>query len=865
MIKMIEELCDRIIEHEEFKKDYMWASTNSARIQLDKKGEDCIDDYHSDIILKLLQCATTFSLSNRVSIRKTAYNIAINCHNINFKRNTDDTVFINSLIALVLSRLGNFPAENKFLKENNMSNDYELPQSLWFEKEVHQEDNTVNILGDYNIVLTDFQLQLWESVKEHTVSIVNAPTSAGKSFILQNHIVHALNSGAQNALYIVPTRALIEQVVNDFRNILKTTNSLEMSVTEVPHYENSEQRHIFVLTQERVQLLLEEDVSLDLVVVDEAQNVSDNARGIILQSVIEQIKNTCVNVKFVFATPYVKNPGVFLSMFGFRDILSNIIPMAEAPVSQNLFSVNVEINDAHKVEISKMNDEGKFNHVCSIFPEYELVDERKYLAVLATEIGAGQNNIIYGNDPSVCENIASLIAQALSCETTEDKLDVELKDFSNYLKEHIHKDYLLAETIKYGVAYHYGNLPSFIRKGIERLCTSGKIKYIVCTSTLLQGVNLPAQNIFIMKPTKGHDKNKKAIPLNAPDFWNLAGRAGRLTKDFEGNIFLINLHDWEVNPLNSKERMTTITPSFKSYVCSPESGLLDFISDREHRSGQKETQGLENAFMKLLMLNSEGSLCETLDAFAESIDEQHKQMIISAIELATKEITIPYELYSKNPNVSVFRQQKLYDTFKNVTPGNLRNFIPPHPMHQFSTIKERYIKLFQMYENYLVNSKAKSYLYFYWIALDWMRGDSYFDLLKVRIDHSNSKRKRGSANVNTEARGLFDDIESNVRFKYVKFSKCYNDILSYILKEQGLEEAISSIPPLHLYLELGASSTTMINLIGMGISRTVASQISKVMLNSAMTTEEIHAWLKKQNLYALNLPNNVIAELEEVL
>lgn len=862
---MIEELCERIIEREEFKKNYMWASTNSARIQLDKKGGDYIGDDCDDIILKLLQCATTFSLSNRISIRKTAYNIAINCRNLTLKRNTGNATCINSLIALVLARLGNFPAENKFLQENNMSNDYALPQSLWFEKEVHQEDNTVNILGDYNIVLTDFQLQLWKSVKEHPVSIVNAPTSAGKSFILQNHIVHALNSGAQNALYIVPTRALIEQVINDFRKILKTTNSSEILVTEVPHYENSEQRHIFVLTQERVQLLLEEDFSLDLVVIDEAQNVSDNARGIILQSVIEQVKNTCSNVKFVFATPYVKNPDVFLSMFGFRDVLSNIIPMAEAPVSQNLFSVNVEINETHKVEISKMNDDGRFDHICSVSPEYELVDERKYLAVLATEIGAGQNNIIYGNDPSLCENIASLIAQALSCESLDDNLDVQLKEFSDYLKEHIHKDYLLAETIKYGVAYHYGNLPSFIRKGIERLCSSGKIKYIVCTSTLLQGINLPAQNIFIMKPTKGRDKNKKAIPLNAPDFWNLAGRAGRLTKDFEGNIFLINLHDWEENPLKSKERMTTITPSFKNYVCSPESGLLSFISDREHKSGQKETQGLENAFMKLLMLNSEGRLCETLDAFGESIDDQHKQMIISAIEFATKDITIPYEVYSKNPNVSVFRQQKLYDVFRNVSPSDLRSFIPLHPMHQFNAIKERYVTLFQMYENYLVNSKSKSYLYFYWISLDWMRGDSYYDLLKNRINHSNSKRKRGSANVNTEARGLFEDIESGVRFKYVKFSKCYNDILSYILKEHNLDEVISSIPPLHLYLELGASSTTMINLIGMGISRTAASQISKVMLNSSMTTEEIRAWLNKQNLYALDLSNSVIAEIEEVL
>ena len=203
-----------------------------------------------------------------------------------------------------------------------------------------------------------------------------------------------------------------------------------------------------------------------------------------------------------------------------------------------------------------------------------------------------------------------------------------------------------------------------------------------------------------MKPTKGRDKNKKAIPLNAPDFWNLAGRAGRLTKDFEGNIFLINLHDWEENPLKAKERMTTITPSFKGYVCSPESGLLDFISNREHRSGQKETQGLENAFMKLLMLNGEGRLCETLDAFGENIDEQHKQMVISAIESATKDIMIPYELYSKNPNVSVFRQQNLYDVFVNELPENLCSYIPVHPMHRFNAIKEQYIKLFQMYENY---------------------------------------------------------------------------------------------------------------------------------------------------------------------
>lgn len=860
---MVDALCNRICEHVEFQADYKWLSMNSAKVQFNRQ-ESFDEQYLDNLLLKQLQCATTFSLSSQISFRKMAYNIAIMCRNLTKRYTLPNIDSINGLIALVLSRLGNFPAEKKFLDENNMLEGFDIPRSLWFEKEVHQEDNTVRVLGDYSIILTDFQLQLWNSVKEYPVSIVNAPTSAGKSFILQNHIVHALKNGATNALYIVPTRALIEQVVKDFRKTLKSINSADIIITEVPNFENAEQQHIFVLTQERVQLLLENDISLDLVVIDEAQNVADNARGIILQSVVERIKSGCPNVKFVFATPYVKNPDIFLSTFGFHNISSNIIPMSEAPVSQNLFSITINPSDTHTLSISKMNDSGEFDHICCITPTYELIDERKYLAILATDLGAGQNNIIYGNDPSVCESIASYISQTISCQSPEAQLDQELLEFSDYLKEHLHNDYLLAETIKYGVAYHYGNLPSFIRKGIERLCATGKIKYIVCTSTLLQGINLPAQNIFIMKPTKGY-LDRKAIPLNAPDFWNLAGRAGRLTKDFEGNIFLVNLQEWEQNPLNAKERMSTVIPSFKNYVCDPSSGLLDFINNREHTSGEKSTQGLENAFMKLFMLHAEGKLEDVFSALGEDLDINHKEDLSKSISQASVGITLPYEVYSKNPNVSVFRQQKLYDVFCRMPTDSIKNLIPPHPMHSFSAIGAKYRSIFKMYENHLMNTNTNFYKFYYWLSLDWMRGDSYRELLQNRIDHKNRTRKRGTANVNTEARGLFEDIESGVRFRYVKFSKCYNDILCYLLKESHQEELQNSLPPLHLYLELGASSNTMINLIGMGISRTAATQIARTMLNSSMTTEEIRTWMKKHNLKALNLSDSVIAEIQEIL
>lgn len=42
-----------------------------------------------------------------------------------------------------------------------------------------------------------------------------------------------------------------------------------------------------------------------------------------------------------------------------------------------------------------------------------------------------------------------------------------------------------------------GYLPSTIRARIESLYKDGKIHTLFCTSTLLEGVNLPADNLFI--------------------------------------------------------------------------------------------------------------------------------------------------------------------------------------------------------------------------------------------------------------------------------------------------------------------------------------------------------------------------------
>jgi hypothetical protein len=850
--------------------DYSWASSTSAEASL-QPSLNCLDNDSYIKIRRLLQCGTIFSLSEDPKFRETAYRIAIYLKNIVEESNPRSKTELNNysaVLSLILSRLGNFPAEKKLISENGLKYaDVALPESLWFERETHINENTVRFANGKELMLTDFQKKLWNAIDEYKTVIVNAPTSAGKSFVLQNHIIQSLEEkNINNVIYIVPTRALIEQVVVDLKSIIHILNeSVEnILITEVPNTDNLLEHNVFVLTQERVQLLLENSITIDLVVVDEAQNIADKSRGVILQSVIERIKTHNSDVRVVFATPFVKNPDVFIALFGLGKNGYKIIPIGEAPVSQNLYNITVQINDLNTFNVSKLDETGRFSFVCNLRSPFELSNENKLLAIIPFCIGRNQNSIIYASEPSNCEKIAQFLSQAVT-EKDNQQIDDELLEFSEFIKDHIHKDYLLAETIKNSVAYHYGNLPSFIRKGIERLCAKGKIRFIVCTSTLLQGINLPAKNIFIMKPSKGCYKNRQPIPLDGPDFWNLAGRAGRLTKDFEGNIYLINLQDWDLNPLLAIEKSQEVYPSFSRYVCDPEEGLCKYIEDREHGSGKEDTQGLENTFMRLLILHAENRLADVLNEYGERLPECQRRAIIDVIDSIASSISLPYDIYSKNPNVSIYRQEEMYRYIeaKYMNEGPL-SLIPPHPMQNYERIKGFYYQLFRNFDNILGKINNNRYKFFSNLSLLWMRGESYYDLLSSRLEYKNKNRKRGSANVNTEARGLFKDIEGAIRFKYVKYSKCYNDLLSFILIKNRDQRYLESIPPLHLFMELGGSSNTMVNLMGMGLSRTAAALIVPHLIDSNMKRDDIISWLSRNNIYALGLPQSALAELEQI-
>jgi len=139
-----------------------------------------------------------------------------------------------------------------------------------------------------------------------------------------------------------------------------------------------------------------------------------------------------------------------------------------------------------------------------------------------------KSNIIYCSGRERAVDLARQYAASLPYLN-----DKKLNALAKEVEDEIHGSYYLADLIKKGVAYHVGYLPLHIRTTIEENYREKNIKTIFCTSTLIEGVNLPADNLFILSYRNGQPN------MSPVEFRNLIGRVGRIEYNLYGNVFII--------------------------------------------------------------------------------------------------------------------------------------------------------------------------------------------------------------------------------------------------------------------------------------------------------------------------------------
>lgn len=442
-------------------------------------------------------------------------------------------IAVNTLV-----KLGNFPSlpiidsDGKYLKVDEIRNDYIL-------KELMQ----ASPLGK---PFTDAQYNVFEEMKKRNHYSFSGSTSFGKSFIFEaftKHIIKEHNK-TDNIAFIVPTKALINQVGSRLKEIVDEFGYKVITTPVIPKvFLNQDNKYIFVFTAERLILYFTDknNPQIDYLFVDEAHKLlsKKDTRTPLLYHALVLAKRKSVNI--YFASPNIPNADVFLEMI--NNSTDESMSIIESPVTQNRFFIDTVENKSFM-----MSDYGDD----IVFPKFDFKENDIIgnLQLVLESFSEDRQSIIY------CNTVDKTIQTAIDFADRCSKIDSEeIDEVIKLIDERIHHQYYLKKCLNKGIAYHFGGIPEEIKLRIENLYKQGLIKFLFCTSTLLEGVNLPAKNIFILSEKIGDGI------MSDIDFWNLAGRAGRLRKDISGNIFCVNLYNqsgyWKdaknVNILRTKE------------------------------------------------------------------------------------------------------------------------------------------------------------------------------------------------------------------------------------------------------------------------------------------------------------------------
>jgi hypothetical protein len=787
----------------------------------------------------LLSSATRLALSssghtsNSVENCRLAYEIAVRAPHLG----NGSGGALASVSDLILTRLGNFPAR-ALMRQEFESNTLRDP---WLDMEVRlrEQENYADGITE-SALLTNFQTRLIDALEEKSYVSVSAPTSAGKSFTLELELLQKLRKNTlYTAIYLVPTRALIRQVSLDLTDLVRS-NSLSALVLSSPVVPaNSSRQLIFVLTQERFAALIAEAPStfnIDAIVVDEAQEIGKDSRGMTLERVLRLALRRFPKTRLFFSSPLRSNPEFLLNLFGKAGSDSSHFIEEVSPVTQNLISITPVVGSPRNVKLSLTVDK---DAIAIRTVELPFALRKRYMGKVAHHFTRpGDSSIIYTNRPSEAYKTANEIAELL-----DDNEDEDLADFSTFLRQEVHRLYRLSGLVKKGVAFHYANLPQIVRGKIEDLLKSRKIQFVCCTSTLLQGMNLPAKNLFLENPKTGQGADGE---MSTGDFWNLVGRAGRLGKEFTGNVFSVFGKGWD-NDLLMSDRLVDIESAYNVAI-HERTAELAFYAESLQDSPDANQAWAEHALASIYADNVLYDQQLKSIVTDESLRDQVARIDKIFAELKEKQ-TLSDDTFLRNLYVHPQRLEDLAIFLREQE--DIFQWLPLIPFADPGAA--RLTKIFQALEETLIKSSSLRYKYFGFLGSRWMQGISLRELITDRLEYRNIPDKEKE--VNSEIADLFEEIEKTLRFVYVKYMGIYTQILKTILLERGMEAQAEKVLPIHVFLEFGAATPTLINLMSIGVSRTSALLLkSAASLNDDLDAARCKVYIESVNLTRATLP-----------
>lgn len=826
-----DELSREIIQKHDFKMKY------EALLKHQHIGTKDEVQLELDDIKILLQIASIFSNSFD-EFKQIAYKIA-SIISLNYSDKYDQ---LNKIVQYIFISLGQLPVVRKNIEDGypdyfSIYSDTNIPFNPMQFKSVllKQIINQIPIELDHQtIYLTDFQRKIYSSLNQGKSISISAPTSSGKSFLLKAFISKKFKEDIQfNVVYIVPTRALISEVTRDFKNSFKHFEVEDINISSAPASYSKDKiipKKMFVLTQERYHNLLYDvdfEEPIDILIIDEAQKVSEGSRGIILEEVIEESLKRYPDFQVIFISPFAKNPEKFAKMFHLENLQTEKTKLS--PVSQNLFLINVN-DSSYKLNLSTVEFEHHMQITEGIITDIDktpFIEADDWKLLWAAKKFGQEFNIVYCNSPRACvknaQNFKSLLPEIIN---------TKINEAIAFLKENIHEEYFLIDCLKRGVAYHHGKIPNQIRNIIEDLFRDKELKYIFCTSTLLEGVNFPVKNIFIKNPRTGRSS------MGRLNFWNLAGRAGRLLKDYYGNIYCVNLEEWRGYKPNPRDVEHEIESILENTFINKNKEIMEYIKN-VYFDLKIKNKPIEQAITKFIIQELKIGKTSFIQNFIKrnpNLQEDQFQVISREIEKIAKEIELPAKILQKNSSIDPRKQQKLLTIFEENDPT-----IPLHPTQ--NGFLDSLINIYKFINDFFMNKNDFSYKFYAPLTMNWINDKSLNELIGFKLYNLQKRTTPTPEMINNEIEKLFKDINDIIRYDYQKYLKCYIDVLLYYYEKSGYDphNICENLP---MYIEFGSFKKNVLFLQSIGLSRSTSIAINILTKGNFSDETDCLNWLK---------------------
>jgi len=399
-----------------------------------------------------------------------------------------------------------------------------------------------------------------------TAVVIELPTSGGKTLLAQFRMLMAINQFDADrgwVAYVAPTRALTAQITRRLRRdfeplgirVEHLTGAVEIDSFEEDMLVGEDEASAFdilVATPEKLQLVIRnKKISrpLALVVMDEAHNIENETRGLRIELLLATIKRDCTSANFLLLMPYVENAAK-LTRWLSQDSSGpgrtiSIGTSAWRPNERIVGMYHVESDDAIRGGWKLMYEtlvttpetihlEGTHivGDVRPLNDSFSKVKNNLSLqtAAIARVLSERGTSIAVANRIDSVWSMARKITASLNVYS---EIPSEIKLVQRFLATEISPEFELIGMLEHGVAVHHSGLSDDTRALIEWLAEKGKLRVLCATTTIAQGINFPVSSVFLASNKYPYGKI-----MSPRDFWNLAGRAGRLDHDSVGIVGL---------------------------------------------------------------------------------------------------------------------------------------------------------------------------------------------------------------------------------------------------------------------------------------------------------------------------------------